>query len=73
MEVVRHVEDIIDTRENDKVPVFKIHDLKTLYIKKMILYGASAEDVSNVHVTRFKERILEHIPSLVENKEGKFI
>ena len=50
-------------------PVFLLKDLKCMYEQKLTDHGYS----KNIHSTRFKERLLESIPGLCENKKGRNI
>ena len=72
-EVVNFIEDTIEISSDEEVPVFKLTDLEDMYSKKMLYHGATADEADYVHVTRFKAEILNHLPCLVESKNGKSI
>ena len=53
------------------IPVFMLRDIKSLFCQRLIHYGANEENVSKVHSSRLKQKILSHIPGLGEHKKGR--
>lgn len=68
-EIEQYVRHYIEV-ETDVVPVFYLKDLKDLYTKRLTFHGCNK---SVEHSTRFKEKVLQRIPELVEHKLGRDI
>ena len=68
-ELFAFIEDSIDS--NDSIPVFLLKELKKFYQERLELNNAPEEFVKNVHSTRLNLKILEEIPGLREEKQGK--
>ena len=66
-EIERYMRGIIEV-ESDNIPVFYLKELKNLYVQQMKYHGYAVE---YEHSTRFKEKILKHIPELTEHKMGR--
>jgi hypothetical protein len=68
--------EILDYLKNYKastetIPVFKLSDLKSLYLQRLKEYGCLDVCMENIHSTRLKEKILSRIPELHESKKGR--
>ena len=68
--------EILDYLKNYKastetIPVFKLNDLKSLYLQRLKEYGCLDVCMENIHSTRLKEKILSRIPELHESKKGR--
>ena len=68
-ELYAFIEDCIAS--NDSVPVFLLKEFKKFYQEKLNANNAPEECVKNVHSTRLKLKILEDIPGIREQKQGK--
>ena len=51
--------------------MFKLGDLKLLYLQRLKEYGCLDVCMENIHSTRLKEKILSPIPELHESKKGR--
>ena len=67
-EVINFVEDSLDHIEGG-VPVFKLCELVNMYRKELERYNVS----ENIHVSRFKQRILDNVPCLSQSKVGRIV
>ena len=65
-EVINYIR--FSKKQPDTSPVFKLIDLKKLLISNMKRYGITPDDI---HRTRLKEQLLNHIPDLQEYKKGR--
>lgn len=72
-EVIAFIEDTISMSLENVVPIFKLQELATMYKKTMIANGTSLHEAELLHITRFKQQILEHVPCLTESKDGRSI
>ena len=68
--------EILDYLKNYKastetIPVFKLSDLKSLYLQRLKEYGCLDVCMENIRSTRLKEKILSRIPELHESKKGR--
>ena len=68
--------EILDYLKNYKastetIPVFKLSDLKSLYLQRLKEYGCLDVCTENIHSTRLKEKILSRISRLHESKKGR--
>ena len=63
------IEDSIDS--NDSIPVFLLKELKKFYQERFERNNAPEDFVKNVHSARLILKILEEIPGLREDKQGK--
>ena len=70
-ELIAHIE---EARQNTtKIPIFYLKNLVEMYkIKLAELREVDVKEII-VHATRFKLRLLKHVPGLTEEKEGKDI
>ena len=68
-ELFAFIEDSISSCDN--IPVFFLKELKRFYKERLQLNNAPEEPANNVHSTRLKLKILEDIPGLREEKQGK--
>ena len=51
--------------------VFLVSDLKMAYLTRLSQLRRVEVETLNEHTTRFKEKLLKHIPDLWESKQGK--
>ena len=72
-QVIESVEDKINSSAANAIPVFMMKDLRRLYQEMLWNLDASEEIINNVNVTRLKEEILQEVPALREQRNGKFI
>ena len=56
-----------------QTPVFYVKDLKKMYQNRLKTLGASEIMIQNVNVTRMKEDLLEQVPGLREQRDGKYV
>ena len=56
-----------------QTPVFYVKDLKKWYQNRLKTLGASEIMIQNVNVTRMKEDLLEQVPGLREQRDGKYV
>ena len=54
-------------------PIFMMKDLRMLYQEKLRQLGAPEQLIEKVNVTKLKNRILELLPGLCEQKNGKYV
>ena len=58
---------------DNQTPVFYLRDLREMYQNRLRNLGASPDVVDKVNVTRLKEDLLQQIPELYEQRNGKYI
>ena len=58
---------------DNQTPVFYLRDLREMYQNRLRNLGASPDDVDKVNDTRLKEDLLQQIPGLYEQRNGKYI
>ena len=56
-----------------QTPVFCVKYLKKMFQNRLKTLGASEIMIQNVNVTRMKEDLLEQVPGLREQRDGKYV
>jgi hypothetical protein len=68
-EIASYIRDC--SRIENSVPVFNLSNLKRICCERLQEHGASEEMQATIHSTRLKEKILEQLPELSEDKKGR--
>ena len=55
-----------------QTPVFYVKDLKKMYQNRLKTLGASEIKIQNVNVTRMKDDLLQQVPGLRQQRDGKY-